>query len=258
MAWFGSLAISTRLGEPFRLEPGEWTAGLEAGWIPTLSEEDRRVGFDGTKVEDLNRSPVLGRVRGAVGLPGRLVLGLSWTPPVEVDGLEANLGSASLGGGIPLGQRWDLGIRGMVTVGELQGDVTCDRAAASAGDDPEKNPFRCREPSRDEMELRVGSIEVTVSRESPDGRWGSSVGLVGSWFDNEFRVDARYGDLVDRSVLLSEHGSAALTIGLGYRPAARWSWAGEIFYSPLRVERSTGVETDGLLHARLHLSYRVR
>ena len=257
MAYFGSLVILTRLAEPTDLAAGEWTVGVEGGWVPSLSEEERRVGFDGAKVEDLNRTSAVGRVRGAVGLPGRFVLGLAWMPPLEVDGMEANLVSASLGRSMALRGRWRLGVRGTLTDGEIEGDITCDRATVAAGDDPIANPFGCLEPSRDQMSLRVASVELLLSRDGRAGRWSPFGGVLGSWFDNEFEVDARYGDIVDRTRLEAEHAAGALVLGVVHRSARRWSWAGEVFYTPLRVRRASGTETDALLHGRLHLTYRL-
>jgi len=57
---------------PDETQPGEWSFSAELSHIPEVDEEDQRVGFDGTKIEDLNKSPVFGRGRLTVGLPSDL------------------------------------------------------------------------------------------------------------------------------------------------------------------------------------------
>src|SRR5678815_4205502 len=51
MAWFAAVAFPTALSaEP--LPPGAVELSLEGGYVPTLSEEQRTVGFLGEKPED--------------------------------------------------------------------------------------------------------------------------------------------------------------------------------------------------------------
>ena len=55
MKYFASLALFTGMGVPEAMGPGKISIGFEGGIVPQLSEEQRRVGFDGAKVEDLNK-----------------------------------------------------------------------------------------------------------------------------------------------------------------------------------------------------------
>lgn len=68
--------------------------GLELAYVPRLSREQRTAGFD--KPEATNLAPVFPRPRALVALPGGLALEGSWTPPVRVFGVKANLWSAAL------------------------------------------------------------------------------------------------------------------------------------------------------------------
>lgn len=97
MKYFASLSLMTGMGVPRRLAAGEVDLGLEAGWIPSLSEAERTVGFGGTKTEDLNKTSVFGRVRTLVGLPRAFSLEVGWVPPLEVGGVESNLLSLAIG-----------------------------------------------------------------------------------------------------------------------------------------------------------------
>lgn len=258
MAWFGSVSLMSRLGESPELPAGDWELGLEGSWVPTLSEEERRVGFNGKKVEDLNRSSVFGRLRGAVGLPGGFVLGFGWVPPVEIDGIDPESYSLSLGRALAEGSRWRLDARVLGRYGSYRGDITCDRASVAAGDDPERNPFGCEEPSRDEVDLRSGSLELTLGFGRSNSPWRPWIGVLGTYFDNEFQVDARYSGLVDRTLLRVDHWTGAATAGLRYRgDGSPVGIAGELFYSPLEVKRpDQSSETDALFHVRLQASYR--
>ena len=74
MKWFASVTLFTSLGPPATREAGSVDLAFELDWIPTLSEDQRRVGFNGTKVEDINRLPVLPRPRVAVGLGAKTTL----------------------------------------------------------------------------------------------------------------------------------------------------------------------------------------
>jgi len=91
------------------LDPGTIEIGLEAGSIPSLSEDERRIGFGGTKVEEIDRGPLFGRLRARFALPRGFDLALGLVPPVAVDGLEPLLFSAALAHPLHEGNRLRLG-----------------------------------------------------------------------------------------------------------------------------------------------------
>lgn len=258
MKYHGSVSLLTGIGGPLELAPGEVLLGLEGGWLPTLSEEERRVGFFGSKEEDLDRSSVFARGRLTVGLPGSFVLTAGYTPPVEVDGIEPHLLAVGLGRTLWRRGRWQLGATVHGGLGTFDGDITCSRDDAAAGDDPQRNPFGCLEPSRDEMELRYGGLEVTNRFEL--GRAAPYVGLLANYFDTEFQVDARYRSIVDRTLLRTDGWTWAATAGLAWRASERVRLGVEAFYSPLEVFRGPDAptRTDPLFHARALVTYRVR
>ena len=69
LKYHSAVSTFTPLRPPRWREPGAVELGLEGGWIPHLSESQRCVGFEGTRVVDLNKSPFFGRPRLLVGLP---------------------------------------------------------------------------------------------------------------------------------------------------------------------------------------------
>lgn len=258
MKYFGSVSLLTGVGGPQAPAPGEVWVGLEGSWLPTLSAEERRVGFFGAKEEDLNRTSVFGRARVTVGLPRSFVLTAGYTPPIDIDGVKPHLLVLGLGHTLWQRGRWRLGATLHGGLGTFEGDITCSRDDVAAGDDPAGNPFGCLEPSNDEMEVRYGGIEVTnrfeLRRATP------YVSLLAHHFDSEFQVDARYRTIVDRTLLRTDGWTWAATVGLGWQASERVRLGGEAFYSPLRVFRGPGepTQTDALFHARALVTYQVR
>ena len=88
MKYFASLSLLTSMGAPKAYEPGAILLGFEGGWVPHLSEEQRRVGFNGTKLEDLNKTSFFGRVRATVGLPSKFSVDIGYVPPIELNGAK--------------------------------------------------------------------------------------------------------------------------------------------------------------------------
>lgn len=263
MAYFSSVALLTGFGPPERLAPGAVELGLEGGWVPSLSERQRRVGFGGTKVEDLNRTDVFGRVRATVGLPGGFSATAAWVPPVELDDVETELYSLAIGRPLWEGSRWRTGWRLHGQTGTVEGPITCTAGDVAGGNDPEANPFGCQAPSNDEATLTYYGVELSAARVT---RSGFEPYLAASLnrFDNEFQVDALVFSIRDRTLLLSEGETWSLAAG-GILPlGTRGRLAGEVLYTPLDVVRLDDdfeplpEETDELVNARVMFTWRLR
>ena len=261
MKYFASLTLLTGLGAPKELEPGQVDLQLETDWVPHLSADERRVGFQGTKVEDLNRTSVFFRPRVIVGLPHELSFTFSWIPPIEMFDVEPNLLAGALGRPIYHGKSWRLGLRGYAQYGTIKGDFTCPKDEVAAGDDPDLNPFGCEEVSSDEHEMTTLGLELSWAWESKgSNRWEPYVALAINAMDLEFQVNARYSGIEDHTLLLTDGTTLALTGGTSYRAGERWKVVGEIFYSPLDVVRppDTSTQNDSLFNIRTLLSYQIR
>lgn len=261
MKYFGSVALMTGFGAGRELQPGALELGLEGAWVPSLSAEERTVGFIGTKEEDLNRTSVFGRVRLAVGLPGRFRLTAGLVPPIEVEGVKPRFLALGIEHPLAEGNRWRLGLGLTGQAGTIRGDLTCSRAAVAAGDDPARNPYRCLKPSDDEMTVRSASLELTGSL-LPAGASGLEpyAALAAHYFDEDFQVRASYGTVIDRSRLATDGTTYSATLGLALPVGERLRLAGELFYSPLDVVRDAarGSQDDALFNARVLLGYRLR
>jgi opacity protein-like surface antigen len=261
MKYFTSVTLLTGLGVPRSLPAGAIEIGLEGGWVPGLSEEERRVGFYGTKVEDLNKTSIFGRPRLTVGLPASFSVTVAWAPPGKVGGVEPNLVSLALARPIWEGEVARLGLRLHAQDGSIQGDITCPEEAVAAGDDPIANPFNCQETSEDETTLRYAGLEGGAAFALGGGdRLEGHVAASVNRLDTEFQVDALYAGFRDRTLQLTEGTTWSLAAGLSYAPSDRTRLAVEAFWTPLDIVRTEGARTtrEDLFNLRALLSFRAR
>jgi opacity protein-like surface antigen len=260
MKYYASLALLTSMGVPETQAPGEIALGFEGGLVPQMSDAERRIGFNGTKLEDVNKTSVFGRLRGSVGLGRGLALELAYTPPIERGGAKPNLFAAAIGRAFRLAPAWRLGLRGYGQIGNIKGDITCSAAAAAAGSDPDKNPYQCVEPSKDESRQKTLGLELVTGYDS-GGPLKPYVGVAVTYMDLEFQVNALYGggQIDDHNLQLTSGTTVAATAGLTYAPSGRWRINGELFYSWLSIVRppATSAANEGFFNARLFVSYRV-
>ena len=260
MKYYTSLALLTSVGAPETRAPGALTLGFEGGLVPQMSDEERRIGFNGIKLEDVNKTHVFGRIRAGIGLGGGFGLDLAWTPPIERGGATPNLFAAALGRPFELAPSWRLGLRAYGQIGHVEGDITCSAEEAAAGNDPEKNPYQCVEPSSDVSRQKALGGELTLGYDS-GGPFKPYVGVLVTYMDLEFQVNALYGGgaIEDHNLQLTSGTTVAATAGLTYAPSPRWRISGELFYSWLSIVRppATTSANEGFFNARLFVSYRV-
>jgi hypothetical protein len=257
MKYYASVLLPTGMGAPEGRPAGGIEIAVEGVQVPQLSEEERRVGFDGTKVEDLNRTELFGRPLVLFALPRDWSLELSYLPSVELSGVESEVGSLAVARPIWRGGKSRLGLRAAGQYGTFEGDFTCSADEIAHGD----NPYDCEAPSHDRQTARTFSLELAAAIRLGDGeRWEAHGALIGTHMNLDFAVDARYAGLLDRTRLHTDGETLALAGGLGYHLAERWRAALELVWSPLDVVRppATSSESDDLLHLRFALSYRAR
>lgn len=266
MRYFAAALLDSGLGEGDGLGAGGIEAGVELGWLPSLSARQRTVGFDGTKEEDLNRSPVVARPVVRVGLPLGLAATLGWVPPIELDGATANVLTAALSRSFTHGDRTRLELRLAGSRASVRGDFTCPAAAAAAGADPVRNPYGCEAASRDEQRFAtIGFGAALVRRFTAGGSEPEArLALAAHHFDGSFHVDALYGGFHDQARLENRSWLTTVSAGLALAAGRRSRIAFEVFYAPLAVERPTGNgaerrrEADDLLTARALVTVRLR
>ena len=258
MKYFASLSLLTGMGVPEPMGGGALALGFEGGFVPQLSDEQRRVGFEGTKVEDVNKTRFFGRLRAAIGLSDNYTLDVGYTPPFEVGGATPHLIAVGVGRPFNLSESWRLGVRAYGQYGTIDGDITCSADEVAAGRDPELNPFFCEEPSDDSLTQRLVGGELSVGYVA--GRWRPYAGAALNYMDLDFQVNARYDGFVDSTLQLTDGITFSVTTGVGFAPSEKWYLSAELFYSWLSVNRppSTSTQNDGFLNGRFLVAYRIR
>jgi hypothetical protein len=253
MKYFNSVSILTGLGPPMAREKWSLSIGLELDTIPRLSEDQRRIGFGGIKVEDINRLPAIFRPRVTVGLPAEISLDVAWVPPVELQGVTSNLLAIAFERPVYSADPWALGVRVYGQIGKIEGDFTCSEDDASFPPGSPGNIWGCEAPSEDELTLNyVGAAFTGGYRlKKTDFHWG----LAANYMDMEFQVDAVTYGIIDHSRLLADGWTWSLNGGASWRLGARARFSAEIFYSPLSVVRppSATTENDPVLNLRTML-----
>lgn len=256
MNYLAGTTFFTAFGETPALAPLAWSIATDFGHIPRLSDTQRRVGFDGTKLEDLNKSPVFGRLRLAVGLPAGWIGEIGYTPPIEINGTRAhNLVAFALGHRLIERASWTVSGRLLGQRGSVRGDVTCPAQLANVAD-PALNPYGCQAPSRDRFDLDYYGGELTAGWTAGGWHWHGSAGLVRTELD--VQVDALTNGFQDRSHLFARGVRRYFALGTRYDVASDWSLAAEVLFVPLQVRRSPGSarESDPLVSVRVQLGYR--
>ena len=232
--YFTSVTMLTGFGAPRYID--RWSVGLEleAAWVPHLSGQQRTVGFNGTKEEDLNKTDVFGRLGVTVGLPWRLSLMAAYTPPIELNGVESNLFGLALGRPVLDAGVARFGVRLHGQTGTVKGDFTCSADVAAAGDDPLRNPFGCEAPSGDELRTRYAGLEVGAAFPGRAGKIEPFLTASSNYVDTEFQVNAA-------TPTSSTKRSSTPTAGLGTSravPTSRCRKAGT-WRSSSSIRRST-------------------
>ncbi len=258
--FFTSLSLLSPLGVPQEMRVGELELGFEGGLVPHLDRAERTVGFNGTKEEDLNRSPVFGRLRLTVGLPHKFSLTFGVVPPLELDGAKPTLFALALGRPVYETEKIRLGVRLFAQAGKIEGDFTCSARTVAAGNDPRKNPYSCLEPSKDELTPRYIGFELASAFKLPNRRFEPYVALAINHLDLEFQVNARWQGFIDHTLELTDGVTYSLTAGTSLTLSDRFSLVGEAFYTPLDVVRPprTASQNDPLLNLRGMVRYRLR
>lgn len=248
----------TAFGATSPLRPGDWSLAIDLGQVPHLDRRQRTVGFQGTKLEDLNKSPVFGRLRGRLGLPGGWVAELGYTPPLEVDGVRArDLFAFAFGRRLLERGEFTLSARAFGQSGGFEGDITCPAELAGA---PETaiNPYGCEAPSHDRVRLRYHGLDLTAAMQRDGWSWHATGGAVRT--ELAVRVDALTYGVRDRSRLSSRAGQGYVALGGGRRIGRHWWLAAEVLHVPLRVRRTMDgpLDRDPYTGLRLQLGYAPR
>jgi hypothetical protein len=249
MKYFASANLMTSLGAPRDMPFPSLRLGLEADWLPYLTEHQRTVGFEGTKTEDLNRVPVTGKLRLGIALPEGLSVTLGYLPPVPINGVRAHLFSATIERPFALTRDFTLGLGATANIGTIRGAFTCPS---------EGGPYGCEETSSDAFTNTSFSATLSAAyRIVPAHGLEPYVTASANAMDLLFQVNARYAGITDETALRTRGVTFSTTAGLLFPVTKRFDLATEAFYSPLDVKRPGGPShIEGLFNVRGLVAYR--
>jgi hypothetical protein len=257
MKYFAGATLMSGFGQTPALPAGGWVVAAELGHIPRLSEAQQRVGFSGFKSEDLNKTPVFGRMRLMAGLPGGFVAELAYTPPLSLNGAKPrDLVAMAIGRRLFERGPYTLSLRAFAQSGRIVGDITCPGAIAGIAN-IERNPYGCQAPSADQFTLRYYGAELTSGWNSGDWHVHAGVGAVRT--ELSVQVNALTFDASDRSRLVARGLMPFVTVGGSRDLDAHWRAGLEVLYVPLDVRRGVDAprESDPLTSVRLQLRYQI-
>lgn len=255
MNFAAASTLMTAFGESSVRPFGSWDVAMELTTIPHLSMAQRQVGFNGSKEEDLNKSPVFGRLRLILGLPAGWNTELAYTPPVSIHGAQPRqLIALAVGRRIIERGDWTVSVRSFAQHGSVVGDITCPARLAGITDSAQ-NPYGCQAGSRDKIDLNYYGLDMTAGWSPGAWRWHATVGAVRSELLTQ--VDALVFDQRDRSRLIARDVLPYLAIGAGHQLDARLSLVAEVLHVPLSVARAPGNvrQSDPFTNLRMMLRY---
>ncbi len=240
---------------------GSVSLGFEMDWLPALDAGQRRIGFNGTSLEDLNKAPILVRPVVRVGLPGKFSLIAAAPPPFHVFGLTPHLIEFGLERPLWAHNEWLLSWRGYGQVGSIKGAFTCPKSVLGFAPGSPENAGSCVGESADVASLRYFGNEVQLAYRIPGRpKLVPHIAVGGNLIDGAFQVHAPIVGALDETHLWTRGGTFSSSAGVTYAITKRAAFTVDAFYTPLWVKRSPGAPTtnDGLFNVRALLSYSIR
>jgi hypothetical protein len=256
MNYFVASSLLTSTGDAPSLEPGQWMVGLDIAQVPRLSHDEQRIGFNGVKYEDLNRSPVFGRVRAWVGLPAGWVGEIGYTPPLRIEDTQPrHFLSLAIGRRLLERGPFSLSWRVFGQHGDVEGDITCPASLAGI-DDITINPYGCHAPSQDVASLNYYGTDLTWAWSAHPWQWYVETAVART--ETQVQVDAYTFDVHDRSRLVAHDVLPFVAAGVQREVGARWTGGAELLFVPLTVRRNANApsQRDDFLDLRFQLRYR--
>lgn len=231
---------------------GRWSLAVDLFELPHLDRRQRTVGFDGFKEENLNNSPVFGRLWIGALLPGAIGVHLGWTPPVRVQGAKPREMWSLLGQRRFDLRNWRFGIAAQAGRANVQGAFTCYDALIGSG------PGDCLERSNDSFRSRYHGLELGFAY-APE-RWLVVPEL--TWarhhINAETQVRASFPGFDDRALLVLSRHITSISLGVRFDLPGQLNGRLALSHTPLKVKRRDRdqVESDDLNQIRLSVEYR--
>ena len=209
----------------------------ELSSIPHLTNEQQKVGLGGFKDEDLNKSPVFGRLRASLGLPWDINAEISWTPPFQINGSKPDdLWGAALSKPLFSNEKIGIGLRLFVLRGGVTASVTCSEDVIRFEVYSDENFVGCVGLSDDRLQMNHEGIEVFLSfnNSSVILPW---ISLASSNIHSSVSIDAPLKAGRERSTIYSSGSIQTISIGFNYFFDDDWILNLSGSYTPLDVQR---------------------
>lgn len=212
-------------------------AGLQVGgdatYLPNLTAEDQKVGFNGTKPENTNFCPVFPRARVSYGR-GPWSAELGYVPPVAVCGVEPHMLSVAVTRRRPLSENWALAIRASTHIGRLDASITCNEEAVQDASNPQCFQGQV---SNDRFAPFSLALEGAFAFGGWSGRGVEPYVLVGLRRDH-VRFDVNFIDAngtYDSTRLVTTLYRVHIAGGASWSLSERVLLGGEVYYAPLAL-----------------------
>jgi hypothetical protein len=199
MGFYASAIAFTPLGRP---GGGVLEAGIDLGYLPSLSKEDRETTFAGSKVENTNFTHVLPRARGRWTPTDGWLVEAGIFPDVQARGVTAEqyavAVSARIFGTEKVRSYW---LRGHYLTADIAGPITCSEDAV---EDPTNRVCYLGQPSEDHFRPTTYGLEFVA-----DGmpmidaglRWYASGGWERQALDFQTHFVNGFGRLDDQELI---------------------------------------------------------
>lgn len=232
-AHFSTSLVYSNAGAPALHAPGAVVLGIEGTLLPDASDRiaTPTTCRPGKGPENVNILPGFIRPRLGYSLGDGNMLEVSWVPPIELDGVKANLFSFSFSRTVPLNPNGSSLLTGRLhgTVGSVKGPFVCGE------EDIEDTASECfdSEISEDRFSPNIFGVELAVGWNWAGGRLHPYVGGGYNILHPRFQVDHRdaAGELDDRKVEVNLSRWVIMG-GLTFLATPRFSLSGEAYSSP--------------------------
>jgi len=255
MAFMNASAQNLGQKPPRSVNIGDVSISAELSSIPHLSKEQQRIGFSGSKDEDLNKTPAFGRLRANFGLSGNINAELSWTPPLKINNSKPNdLWGAALSKPIFNNETIGLGLRFFILRGGVIASVTCSEDVLSFAPYSPNNIVGCIGLSNDKLQMNQDGVEVSLF-------FNNSLTIIpwlsfaSSSIDSSVEIDAPLQHTRERRTVNSSGSIQTISFGLNYELNENLDFNLSSSYTPLDVQRPVATSgNDNFWNIRLSLS----
>jgi len=232
-------AASLNLSDKFpeKLPLGQFNVSAEISTIPTLNEQQQKIGFGGVKSEDLNKSPVFGRGKITTGFYWDSIIELSWTPPLEIDGAKPEqMWGIAFAKQIYTNNAFNLAMRLYQLNGKATASVTCSEEMVMEPLYSPGNISGCIGTSKDKIDMSHDGIEILLESETK-GDLKPWFSLASTRLKPSVQINAPLEFIQEEAFVETSGRLTTLNLGLNYKLSENWLLNLGTSYTPIEVQR---------------------